>query len=285
VGAWLDYIHLSEHRAEFTKQSVSGSELVELDVDDLLELHVTKMGHRKKLVSHIKMLKHGLDGAYATNTDDGSSEGSTSGFTRTGGSSACGSASSSGGKSSASTKGDSSGKINFKCYVGDDISVLHLSANVSYSQLKSKLRKEYGAKMIVQYKDLDGDKIRIKKTSHLKAAIDECKGSGVIKLYLRERKKKVSVREQSILDTMLDAVVTINTAGRVCFFNTGTHSRGVSLYHLLDSRLLSLPQLPRNSSVTRAVRWSSKTCACSCPTRWPNITVSCLPRPLQAIRR
>jgi hypothetical protein len=145
------------------------------------------MGHRKKLVSHIKMLKHGLDGAYATNTDDGSSEGSTSGFTRTGGSSACGSASSGGGKSSASTKGrsESSGKINFKCYVGDDISVLHLSANVSYSQLKSKLRKEYGAKMIVQYKDLDGDKIRIKKTSHLKAAIDECKGTGVVKLYLR----------------------------------------------------------------------------------------------------
>jgi len=187
VGAWLDYIHLSEHRAEFTKQSVSGSELIELDVDDLLELHVTKMGHRKKLVSHIKMLKHGLDGAYATNTDDGSSEGSTTGFTRTGGSSACGSASSGGSKSSTATKGrsEASGKLNFKCYVGDDISVLHLSANVSYSQLKSKLRKEYGAKMIVQYKDLDGDKIRIKKTSHLKAAIDECKGTGVIKLYLR----------------------------------------------------------------------------------------------------
>jgi hypothetical protein len=193
VGTWLDYIHLSEHRAEFTKQSVSGSELVELDVDDLLELHVTKMGHRKKLTSHIKMLKHGLDGAYATNTDDGSSEGSTSGFTRTGGGSSAGSASSSSKASNTSkAAGDTSGKLNFKCYVGDDISVLHLSANVSYSQLKSKLRKEYGAKMVVQYKDLDGDKIRIKKSSHLKAAINECQSTGVVKLYLRGTRRTLT---------------------------------------------------------------------------------------------
>jgi hypothetical protein len=34
----------------------------------------------------------------------------------------------------------------------------------------------------------------------------------------------VSVREQSILDTMLDAVVTVNLSGRVCFFNTGTYT-------------------------------------------------------------
>ncbi len=38
VGTWLDFIHLSEHRGEFMKQSVSGPELLELDPDDLSEL-------------------------------------------------------------------------------------------------------------------------------------------------------------------------------------------------------------------------------------------------------
>ena len=49
-------------------------------------------------------------------------------------------------------------------------------------------------------------------------AIEEAEGN-VLKLYLVERKKKVSRREADVLDTMVNGVVTINKKGKIVFFN------------------------------------------------------------------
>ena len=45
-----------------------------------------------------------------------------------------------------------------------------------------------------------------------------------LRLWLFERKKKVSNREASVLDTMIDAIVTINAQGRIAFFNRAAES-------------------------------------------------------------
>lgn len=43
VGVWLDWLHLSEYRAEFMKNAVSGGELKELDSIDLTSLGIQKV--------------------------------------------------------------------------------------------------------------------------------------------------------------------------------------------------------------------------------------------------
>lgn len=203
VSIWLDLIQLSEHRAEFLKQSVSGAELLELDADDLNELGVTKMGHKKRLMKRIKMLKYHLDEAWSNSSLDSSEESSTQ--------------SGSWSKSSVSLA-DFEKDITFKCYCEDNISVLHFSSVPTWPKLKRKIKKEYGAKMLVKYQDADGDKIRIKKTSHLEQAIAEAQNE-TVRLYLSERKRKMSSTQESVLDTMLDGVVIINRKGKLLFFN------------------------------------------------------------------
>ncbi len=78
VGVWLDWLGMSEYRAEFMKNAVSGAELKELDVDDFISLGVTKVGHRKKLEKRIKMLQHGIDAMAEDALSDSSSNSSHS---------------------------------------------------------------------------------------------------------------------------------------------------------------------------------------------------------------
>ena len=66
----LDLIQLSDYRAEFMKQAVSGSELFELSEDDLRSLGVTKIGHKKRLVKKIRQLRRGLDCAFTLEDND-----------------------------------------------------------------------------------------------------------------------------------------------------------------------------------------------------------------------
>ncbi len=77
VGVWLDWLGMSEYRAEFMKNAVSGAELRELDVDDFISLGVTKVGHRKKLEKRIKMLQHGIDAMADDALSDSSSNSSS----------------------------------------------------------------------------------------------------------------------------------------------------------------------------------------------------------------
>ena len=62
-------------------------------------------------------------------------------------------------------------KVSIKCYCGDDISVLHLAPDITLPRLKSKLKKEYGTRMVIKFKDEDGDKVRMKKTAQLTKAL------------------------------------------------------------------------------------------------------------------
>ena len=77
VGLWLDLSGLSEYRAEFMKQAVSGAELQDLETDDLTDLGMIKMGHKKRFQRRLKLLAHGLQSAFEL-SEDGSSEDSTS---------------------------------------------------------------------------------------------------------------------------------------------------------------------------------------------------------------
>ncbi len=93
--------------------------------------------------------------------------------------------------------------------------------------------------------------VRIKKTSHLKEAIEDAqRNSGIVKLFLKERKKKVSFREQSVLDTILDSVISIQQNGRIVFFNKGTRSFLLFNFLIINTRTVKLMEMETTKSMT-----------------------------------
>jgi hypothetical protein len=57
TAAWLESIDLPELKRQFIDQEVSGSELLELTDHDLREMGVDKLGHRKKIIRRIHVLR------------------------------------------------------------------------------------------------------------------------------------------------------------------------------------------------------------------------------------
>jgi hypothetical protein len=56
-SAWLESIELGELREYFVENSVEGAELLDLTEDDMKSMGITKLGHRKKLLKKIAMLR------------------------------------------------------------------------------------------------------------------------------------------------------------------------------------------------------------------------------------
>nr|XP_054598389.1 diacylglycerol kinase delta isoform X1 [Nothobranchius furzeri] len=56
VGAWLDFLCLSEYKDIFTGHDVRGAELIHLERRDLKDLGVTKVGHMKRILQGIREL-------------------------------------------------------------------------------------------------------------------------------------------------------------------------------------------------------------------------------------
>ncbi|KAL6050446.1 hypothetical protein QOT17_019828 [Balamuthia mandrillaris] len=57
VCLWLRSIELEDYQMIFLENSVTGMELMDLENDDLITLHVTRLGHRKRLMKHIRLLR------------------------------------------------------------------------------------------------------------------------------------------------------------------------------------------------------------------------------------
>uniref|UniRef100_A0A3Q3EY53 Diacylglycerol kinase n=1 Tax=Kryptolebias marmoratus TaxID=37003 RepID=A0A3Q3EY53_KRYMA len=56
VGAWLDFLCLSEYKDIFIRHDVRGAELIHLERRDLKDLGVTKVGHMKRILQGIREL-------------------------------------------------------------------------------------------------------------------------------------------------------------------------------------------------------------------------------------
>ena len=60
VRKWLEDMGLGEHAPVFEEQAIEAEEgLVDLTAEDLKELGVAKLGHRKKILAAIKRLSEG----------------------------------------------------------------------------------------------------------------------------------------------------------------------------------------------------------------------------------
>jgi len=77
VGKWLDFIELGQYKIIFIENSISGAELFELEMEDLGSINVRKLGHRKRILKRIAMLKKNSKAAFQAHSDEDSSDSSS----------------------------------------------------------------------------------------------------------------------------------------------------------------------------------------------------------------
>jgi PAS domain-containing protein len=229
VGKWLDFIELGQYKLIFIENSISGAELFELEAEDLASINVRQLGHRKRILKRIAQLKKNSKAAFQARSEDGSSSGESAGDGATTSSSndpsSRGTAgSSSKGRGGASSTSSSNDEQMLKCFYGEDVTVLRVKRDITFTKLSSKLRAEYKKDMEVSYKDSDGDVLPITKSSHLKAAMKEADGRAV-RLQLKPRETlgvdgAINASEILLLDNFVDGCILINRRGVITFFNT-----------------------------------------------------------------
>lgn len=57
VADWLDSLNLSEHKDAFLDNEIEGAHLPSLQKEDLIDLGVTRVGHRMNIERALKMLQ------------------------------------------------------------------------------------------------------------------------------------------------------------------------------------------------------------------------------------
>ena len=57
VVTWLEANNFEQYSSEFQENDISGENLLDLTKDELIEMGVTKIGHRKTLLTLIQRLK------------------------------------------------------------------------------------------------------------------------------------------------------------------------------------------------------------------------------------
>jgi len=225
VGKWLDFIELGQYKLIFIENSISGAELFELVAEDLASINVRQLGHRKRILKRIAQLKKNSKAAFQARSEDGSSsesagDGATTSSSNDPSSRGSSSKSGRGGTSSTATSDEQM----LKCFYGEDVTVLRVKRDITFTKLSSKLRAEYKKDMEVAYKDSDGDVVPITKSSHLKAAMKEADGRAV-RLQLKPRETlgvdgAINASEILLLDNFVDGCILINRRGVITFFNT-----------------------------------------------------------------
>lgn len=225
VAGWLESIELGELSAQFMENSIGGSELLDLSQDDMKMLGVNKLGHRKKLIRKIGILR-----GDTTMTDSSSQQISTSSIANSAADSSEHSESSIG----------TPRNMKAKCKWHGQWYAVNISASTTFKSLKRQLEEQFGSKLRIKYSDMDGDQMSIKREADFREAIEEMRGRGLnrIKLYLNAREsessaaaaapvdKKHKSKDMSVpadtfsmFELLLDPVVVISEDGIIQFAN------------------------------------------------------------------
>lgn len=206
VGTWLNAIGLGAYGKIFAKNEIGGEELLDLTESEVTSLGITKLGHRKKIMSSIKSLQEN-GGLIGGNIDDETASSSSHG----------GSSASVGSKSESVGSGKSQidsfvVKLNYK----DKGRMITVSSKETFDSLKRKVRKELHTRVRLYFEDDGGDVVQIRRSSHWDACKTSARilGSNKITLECRSRHD-----DDDLYDAKMDAVIVSTETGEIVKVN------------------------------------------------------------------
>ena len=165
VGLWLSNVGLEDYKLLIMNQAISCLELIDLTIEDLGSIGITKLGDKKKILREVRLL---VDGK--VNQDAQTPNFDTSSDT-------------SGGKGSSSTSASSkrkSGKIDVKVTYRGLSERFLIDQQISLRELRGKVRKLFGKSLSLAYADPDGDQIKLRRDRDLRLSLQSCGGRLVL---------------------------------------------------------------------------------------------------------
>eukprot|EP01103_Thecamoeba_quadrilineata_P004956 TRINITY_DN14819_c0_g1_i1.p1 TRINITY_DN14819_c0_g1~~TRINITY_DN14819_c0_g1_i1.p1 ORF type:complete len:554 (+),score=105.92 TRINITY_DN14819_c0_g1_i1:44-1705(+) len=223
VGLWLESLGLREHKKAFQSNAITGSELLELTDGDLHDIGMKKLGERKKILNQLSQLNQTRDPRASLNIGDESLS-----------------------LDSSSSIGDSnqSDILFVKCVHEEETRLLQVSMNVTLSQLKSEVKREFGQRMSLTWKDKDGDKIALHKEAHWKNTLLAVRNNTLRLIATPKKKELIDKEEVSFLESLVDGVIIINAKGIILFYNKSVEKMfGYTRTELLEKNVKTL--MPR----------------------------------------
>lgn len=205
VCYYLYSIGLGDYAGVFEENEISGGELLDLTESEILSIGVTKLGHRKKLMTKIQTL-HMPDFDITTGNSERDSEvcseksGSMTGSTRS---------------SSVLSIKETATTIVVKLVWDDKIRLLTVEENIPFDSLKRKVKREFHRRMRLYYPDDTGEIIRLKRTAHWNAAkVCSRMGDGKLTIVCRPRSSN-----DELYNKELDGVITCDESGKILSIN------------------------------------------------------------------
>ncbi|MDP2437009.1 MAG: PAS domain S-box protein, partial [archaeon] len=194
---------MDEYKMLVMNQAISGLELVELTLDDLASIGIQKLGDKKKILREVRLL---VDGKV-------NQDASTPNFDAT--------SDSSGGKGSknstpsARKDGKIDVKVSYRCLAERFL----VSADISLSDLRRKVRKLFGKSLSLSYTDQDGDQIKLRRDRDLRLALKSCGGRIHLSASTSTRTQTAAKNELDALSSLANPVIMIDEGGVITFFN------------------------------------------------------------------
>ncbi|KAF0981150.1 hypothetical protein FDP41_012938 [Naegleria fowleri] len=203
VGIWLDLVGLGEYKNVFINNSISGQELLELGEEDMNQLQITKLGHRKKFKKLVEALKKNSN---ITNFLETLSEANDSAETSTPSSTSqqpSVSQNQSSDLSGGSSSNNSGIDLVFKCYHNDDVHLIAIKKDrATFNELKLRIIEEYHCiKPVIKYKDTEGDFINIRKEEDFAICLQNVPVDSAIRLYITTENDAAQLNDETSSQT------------------------------------------------------------------------------------
>jgi PAS domain S-box-containing protein len=223
VGLWLNSINLSQYRDVFFFNEVDGEMLADIDEDDLIAIPIERMGHRKKILRKVQMVRESGTGQSKDSSSDVDGEESNEGASH----------------ASTTKSSSSAGGVRVKCVFHDEIRTLLLRPDDTFDSFSMKVAKEFGAGYACKFRDEDGDMVTIRHTEEVLAVYSAARNGRVKLTVFSSRKKKSSGKSKKskksrpsenrdssndpedfgVLENFVDSVIVADRKGTIQFFN------------------------------------------------------------------
>src|SRR3989338_4248313 len=212
VGLWIDHIGLPQYKQLFIENAVSGMALTELDSDDLRVLGLEKIGDRKSFLRALRRLidRPGSQSGSQTGTSSHSSNDDADSWDTK----------SNGSRGSRKSTSSTNSKKKFtkhvvKAYYRERTKVFEMAKDSSLSELRDAVRKQFGKRMSISWKDKDGDKIHLRHSRDWSTCKKVCGERIRVWCHAHSDSSTHSKKtEMKTLASLSDPVITINAEGR-----------------------------------------------------------------------
>jgi len=239
AAMWLDHVGFGEVSRNFIENNVTGTRLLEITDDDLLQMRVMRTKTRRLILGSIRKLKEAKEEAFKEHEKANAytSPASKNGLNAAPNTERPSQLALWNRHSSIVMEGPV--RVTFKCFFKDEVNCFYMPADCTFRELKDRLSDKYDFKFVVKFEDKQGDIVDVSSNDDMEYLRSQHKGETIpIKIV---RKKPTKSTNIAWVQSMADPAVLMDWDGYVLATSPAVETMfGYSGAHLQEAHLRKL---------------------------------------------